>query len=160
MTTEEPLPTPGEMARRIQGELRRLTQQIHRLNDAVGSRVELLPGDLSVLDLVDREGPMSPRVISDTTGVHPATLTGILDRLERGGWLARLPDEEDRRRVRVGTLPHRGGELLRLYAPMNKAIAGLLSGYSQEQLAAIADFLERAADAGGRAVTEVERAGE
>jgi DNA-binding MarR family transcriptional regulator len=143
------------MVRRIQGGLRGLTQQLGRLNGVVGSRVELLPGDMAVLDLVDRLGPMSPRALSDATGIHPATLTGILDRLEHGGWMRRLPDPTDRRRVSLETLPDRGGELVRLYAPMNKALAKLCSGYTPDELAAIADFLERAAAAGEAATTEV-----
>jgi len=148
-------PTRGEMVRRVQGGLRHLTQKLHRLNDAVGAKVELLQGDLAVLDLVDRNGPMSARDISDTTGVHPATLTGILDRLEQGGWLVRHPDPDDRRRVRIETLPDRGGELLRLYAPMNRAITKLCAGYSSKELAAIVDFLERAAAAGDDAAGDV-----
>src|SRR5688572_12391466 len=88
----------GEAMRRIQDGLRRLTHQLHRLNDAVGDKVDLLPGDLEILDMIAREGPMSPRDIVSVTGIHPATLTGVLDRLEEGGWLERASDPDDRRR--------------------------------------------------------------
>jgi DNA-binding MarR family transcriptional regulator len=142
---------------RVQSGLRRLTQQIRTLNDAVGQHVELQPIDLAVLDLVDRAGPQSPKGISVAAGIHPATLTGILDRLEQGGWVQRVPDPADRRRVRVEPLTTRAGELIRLYAPMNKAIARLCAGYSPDELAAIVDFLERAADAGQAATDDLTR---
>jgi DNA-binding MarR family transcriptional regulator len=157
MTTERPPVTRGEALRRVQIGLRRLTQQLHRLNDVVGSKIDLLPGDLEVLDIIGRDGPLSPRDVIAVTGIHPATLTGVLDRLERGGWLARRADPDDRRRVIVEAAMERGGEISRLYSPMSKAITEICSGYSQEELARIVDFLERAADAGSRASSEIKR---
>jgi len=140
---------------RLQTGLRRLTHQLHRLNDAVGSHVALLPGDLEALDMIGRDGPMAPRDISAATGIHPATLTGMLDRLERGGWLRRRPDPADRRKLIVEAASERGGELARRYAPMAKALGQLCSGYSDQELAIVVDFLEQAADAGSRAAAEV-----
>jgi DNA-binding MarR family transcriptional regulator len=154
--TRKPL-TRGEALRRVQIGLRRLTQQLHRLNDVVGSQIDLLPGDLEVLDMVGREGPMAPRDVSAATGIHPATLTGVLDRLERGGWLTRLPDPEDRRRVIVTAETERGGELARRYAPMGKAITKICSEYSQEELTRIVAFLERVTEAGAEVAAEMRR---
>lgn len=153
--TSEHTRSRGETLRAIQLGLRRLTNQLHRLNDAVGHHIDLLPGDLEVLDLIDREGPMSPRDVTASTGIHPATLTGILDRLERGGWLSRRPDQSDRRKLVVTAERERGAELVRLYAPMAKAITALCSGYSDDELALIVDFLQEAGDAGARAAVEV-----
>jgi DNA-binding MarR family transcriptional regulator len=148
-------PTKVEAIRRLQLGLRRLSQELHRLNDAVGSHIDLLPGDLGVLDLIDREGPISPREVSQLTGIHPATLTGVLDRLERGGWATRQPDPIDRRKTVLETIPDRGGELFRLYAPMSQALAAICAGYSSQELAVIVDFVEKAAAAGERATRQV-----
>jgi MarR family len=41
----------------------------------------------SCLDLITRHGPLSPSAPARRAGLHPATMTGILDRLERGGWV-------------------------------------------------------------------------
>ena len=157
MTTER-APQPksrGEALRRVQTGLRRLTQHLHRLNDAVGSHIDLLPGDLEVLDMIGRDGPMAPRDITATTGIHPATLTGVLDRLEGGGWLTRSPDPTDRRRLIVEASTERAGEVARLYAPMSKSLTEICSGYTDEELAMIVSFLERAANAGTAAIAQV-----
>lgn len=146
--------------RRLQTGLRRLTHQLHRLNDAVGSKIDLLPGDLEVLDSIGRDGPMYPRDIIATSGIHPATLTGILDRLEDGGWLTREADPEDRRRVIVAAATSRGGEIGRLYAPMSKALTSICADFSDQDLAKIVEFLERAGEAGIAAARKVRAAEE
>lgn len=147
--------TRGEMMRQVQAGLRRLTHQLHRLNDAVGTHIDLQPGDLETLDMIGRDGPLSPRDITASTGIHPATLTGVLDRLEKGGWLSRRPDPEDRRRLIVEAVTDRGGEIARLYAPMSKALTEICKDYSEEDLSKIVEFLERAANAGIEAAARV-----
>jgi DNA-binding MarR family transcriptional regulator len=147
--------TRGEALRRVQIGLRRLTQQLHRLNDVVGSQIDLSPDDLEVLDMIGRDGPMSPRDVTAATGIHPATLTGMLDRLEMGGWLTRRPDPDDRRRVIVAAETGRGGDLARRYAPMSKAITDICSDYTIDELARIVEFLERAADAGVEVIPQM-----
>ena len=107
-----------------------------------------------MLDMIGRDGPMSPRDITRATGIHPATLTGLLDRLEKGGWLTRRADPSDRRRVIVEALTERGGELNRLYGPMSKALTEICASYSDEELRTIISFLEQAADAGTAAAAQ------
>jgi DNA-binding MarR family transcriptional regulator len=124
----------------------------------VGSRIDLLPGDLEVLDMLGRDGPMSPRGIAATAGMHPATVTGLLDRLEGGGWITRSPDPDDRRRVIVTAMTERGGEVARWYAPMSKALTGICAGYSDAELARIVEFLEKAADAGSDVAAQLRQA--
>jgi DNA-binding MarR family transcriptional regulator len=105
--------------------------------------------------MLGRDGPMSPRDVTAATGIHPATLTGILDRLEAGGWLTRRSDPGDRRRVIVTAETGRGGEMSRRYAPMTRAITEVCSDYSVEELARIIDFLERTTNAGTLAISEI-----
>lgn len=140
--------TAGELIKDIQLGLRELTLRLHQVSEAVGSHVDLQAGDLEVLDLLARRGPLSPRDLTDTTGIHPATMTGVLDRLEQGGWVTRNPDPSDRRKIRIDVLRARGGELIRLYGPMNRSLGKLCAGYTLEQLEAIRDFVRRAAEAG------------
>jgi DNA-binding MarR family transcriptional regulator len=125
--------------------------QLSRLNHEVGGRVNIRASDLECLDLIGREGPLSPTSLARLTGQHPATLTGILDRLERDGWIARERDPGDRRGVVVRAERGRGAEILRLYlvdSGMNTALDEILASYDKVELGAIADFLHRTADAG------------
>jgi DNA-binding MarR family transcriptional regulator len=137
----------------IKDALRELNNQLSLLNYHVGARVELKDVDLDCLDLVARHGPLTPSAIARRAGLHPATMTGILDRLERGGWVSRERDPSDRRAVLVRARRERGAELFALYSGMSNAMDGLLAGYDEGQLDLLADFLRRTTDA-GRAATD------
>src|SRR6266540_1073637 len=136
------------LAAAIRESLRELASQLSLLNHRVGAQLDLRDVDLDCLDLIDRHGPLSPSALARRAGLHPATMTGILDRLERGGWVARDRDPSDRRAVVVRARRDRNAELLRLYAGMNTAMDQLCAGYSDDQLELLADFLRRTANAG------------
>jgi DNA-binding MarR family transcriptional regulator len=141
------------LTREIQGLLRDLIGELQQLNDAVGAKVELRSGDIEVLDVIARYGPMSPGEVAVSMGIHPATLTGVVDRLETGGWLVRTPNPDDRRRIRLEARRERGGELARLYGPMNKSLAKICADLTPSQLRVVRDFLQDAAAASSDATT-------
>jgi DNA-binding MarR family transcriptional regulator len=139
------------LTRAIKESLREVGAELSRLNQGVGGRLNIRTSDLACLDYIGREGPLSPTSLARLTGQHPATLTGILDRLERGGWIARERDPDDRRGVVVRAEPGRGAEIFRLYlvdSGMNTALDEILASYDEAELGVIADFLQRTADAG------------
>ncbi len=139
----------------VKDSLRELTNQVSLLNHQVGTRVDLRDVDLDCLDLIVRHGPLTPGTLARRAGLHPATMTGIIDRLERAGWAARERDPSDRRSVLVRALRERGHEIFALYAGMNGALDEICAGYDETQLALLADFLNRAAEAGRIATDEL-----
>ena len=145
----------GRLKAEIRDALRELTIQLAMLNRQVGSHLELRDVDLDCLNLLDRRGPLSPKDLALRVGVHPATLTGILDRLERDGWVARDRDQADRRGLVVRSLRDRSPELLHLYSGMNSALGQICNRYDDTQLEGLVDFLRRAAAAGRTAVDEL-----
>ena len=141
--------------RAIKESLRELSLQLSLLNHHVGAHLDLKDVDLGCLDLIARHGPLSPSALARRAGLHPATMTGILDRLERGGWVARERDPSDRRAVVVRALRERNAELMRLYSGMNASMDEICAGYGDTELEVLADFLRRTANAGGRATDEL-----
>ena len=141
----------------IKESLRAMSTQLSLLNHQVGARVELKDVDLNCLDLLARHGPLSPTALARLAGLHPATMTGILDRLERGGWVVRDrdPDASDRRAVRVRPLRDRGADLYRLYSGMNTSLDEICSGYTDDELELLAGFLRRTTDAGQSAAADL-----
>jgi DNA-binding MarR family transcriptional regulator len=155
---------PGETRRRsrlnrtVKQALRDLGAQLSLLNHSVGARLDLKATDLECLDLITRYGPLSPSALARRAGLHPATMTGILDRLERGGWIERDRDTSDRRGVVVQAARGRGAEILRLYlvdSGMNAAMDEICAAYDDGELELLAGFLRRTADAGRTAAEKL-----
>ncbi|GAA5146041.1 MarR family transcriptional regulator [Pseudonocardia eucalypti] len=136
--------------------MRGLRNQLSLLNQQVSGRLTIKNLDLDCLELVAMHGPLSPSALARRAGVHPATLTGILDRLQRGGWITRDrpadgdPDT-DRRTVTVRALPDRNHELFGLYAGMSAAMDRICADYSPAELELLAGFLRRMTEAGHEA---------
>jgi DNA-binding MarR family transcriptional regulator len=139
----------------IRESLRELRIQLSLLNYRVGSQLELKDVDLDCLDILDASGPLSPSALARRAGLHPATMTGILDRLERGGWITRERDPSDRRAVVVRISRERYAELMRLYSGMNRSMNKILADYSDTELETIADFMRRTVDAGRNATDQL-----
>ena len=137
----------------IKQSLRALSIQLSLLNHQVGAHLGLNDVDLDCLDLIARHGPLSPSALAQRAGLHAATITGILDRLEGGGWVARERDPSDRRAVVVRARRDRNPELMRLYSVMNSSMNEICAGYGDAELEVLADFLRRTVDA-GRSATD------
>jgi DNA-binding MarR family transcriptional regulator len=128
--------------------LRELRIDLAILNYRVGSRIAIKDVDFDCLDVIMRYGPISPTALARRVGVHLATMTGILDRLERGGWIQRERVETDRRAVLVRGVPAKQRDIVRLYGGMNSALDKILDDYTDDQIDVIIDFLRRCTQAG------------
>jgi DNA-binding MarR family transcriptional regulator len=139
----------------IKESLRALNIQLSLLNHQVSAHLDLKDVDLNCVDLINRHGPLSPTAIARLTGLHPATMTGILDRLERAGWVTRERDPADRRAVVVRALRDRNAELFKLLEGMNSAMDQICTDYTQSELELLADFLSRTTEAGRGATADL-----
>ena len=79
-----------------------LMSRLHRWA-AASVQANQLAGELSLRQLTMlsaiRQGISSPRLLARRLLVTPAVITGLLDRLERQGYVRREADPEDRRRL-------------------------------------------------------------
>ncbi|TDV52354.1 MarR family transcriptional regulator [Actinophytocola oryzae] len=141
----------------VKDAIRGLRTDLALLNRRISGRLDLRDGDLDLLELIARLGPLGPSALARHAGLHPATMTGVLDRLEKGGWLTRERDPQDRRSVTLRIRRERVGEIFTLYSGMNQALDDICAGYTDEELLVIADFLSRAATAGQKETKSLER---
>lgn len=76
-------------------ELQRATHRVVEHLAAELRDLELTPGEVNAL--VHLRGPVAVAELQAATGQRPSTLTGVIDRLERRGLLARAVNARDRR---------------------------------------------------------------
>jgi DNA-binding MarR family transcriptional regulator len=114
-------------------------------DDAVGHALALNPTDLRGLDwLVD--GPKSAGELSTGTGLSSAATTTLIDRLERKGFVQRVHDPDDRRRVLVEMTADGRERVGRYYGPLVEEGTALFAGATDKQIARMRDWLVAARD--------------
>jgi DNA-binding MarR family transcriptional regulator len=110
------------------------------LDDAIAERFGINRTDLRHLDLL-YEGPLSAGQLSERSGLSPAAMTTLIDRLERKGYVRRVRDANDRRRVFVELTDQAKKAAWEMYGPVAKEGQQLLAEYTDEQLEMMRDFL-------------------
>jgi DNA-binding MarR family transcriptional regulator len=78
-------------------------------------------------------GPRTPAELADAAGVTRATMTGLIDTLERDGYVRREPDPYDRRMMSV-RLTAKGERFLGDFLPGHfKLISGLMAPLNESE---------------------------
>ncbi len=127
-------------------EVRRMTAQSVLISQAVSERFGLTSSDLECLDLALLSGGATAGEFAQATGLTTGAITGVIDRLERAGYVRREKDPADRRKVVVRARPAMTRRIAPLYDSLQREMTALWSRYSDPQLALIFDFLARSCD--------------
>ncbi len=81
--------------------------------------------------------------LAEHAHVTTGAMTGILNRLERSGFITRRPDPTDRRRVRVAAVPAAVTKVETLYGPYYGRLNELFASYSPDEIAVLTDWFTR-----------------
>jgi DNA-binding MarR family transcriptional regulator len=115
-------------------------------HSTIAGLLGLHPTDYKVLGILERTGPLSAGEIARSCGLATASVTDLIDRLERKEFVRRVRDAHDRRRVLVEPVSERVEGARRLFASTRRSLARLYARYSNRELTVIADFLARNAE--------------
>ena len=119
-------------------ELRRAGDQ---LDEAVALQFGLNRTDVRCLGILYRRGRVTAGELAEESGLTPAAITTVLDRLERGGYANRVADPSDRRRVLVVSTVATREIGARIQGEVELATRSLLDGREAGELTAIRDYL-------------------
>ena len=146
-------PAPGSSAerQRLEAEfllaVRRNGSIIQLLGQVSAERIGINVTDLNCLNIVALTGPMTAGELARQTGLTTASITGVLDRLEEGGFVRRERDPKDRRRVIVNLNPGPGlRQIGPTFGPLVKAWRAAAAGYTDEELRLLLGFQRRFED--------------
>ena len=114
--------------------------------EALAERLRLNVTDLRALELLLDEPGSTPGRLAERSGLTTGAITGVVDRLEKAGYLERRSDANDRRRaVLVPTAA--ADEVPQAIARIDETVESLLGGYSADEQQAIRAFLDATASA-------------
>jgi DNA-binding MarR family transcriptional regulator len=98
-------------------------------------------------------GVSTPGRLAELTGLSSGAITGVLDRLERAGFVEREGDPDDRRRTLVRLTPQLMPNMQRIFAPLAQGMARVCEQYTAAELQLILHFM-RATDEMSRSATD------
>lgn len=124
---------------------------------ALAETIGIGASEEETLYLLGSQGPLTAGEISRQTGLTTASVTSLIDRLEKKGFVYRMRDVQDRRRVIVQADEERLAEFNQQFTMLTRSFEALLGDYTDEQLATIADFLSRTVDRSRQAIAGLEQ---
>src|ERR687885_1214204 len=127
----------------LEEQSRELSTRTVILHHLIGERLGLNPTDHKCLDVVIRtRTPMTASQLAEETGLSTGAITGVVDRLEKAGYVKRKRDLNDRRLVFINPrLEKAMVKLSPIFDPIKQASKNLYSKYNDQELAIILDFV-------------------
>ncbi|EMS97907.1 transcriptional regulator, MarR family protein [Agrobacterium tumefaciens str. Cherry 2E-2-2] len=123
--------------------LRQASAQSLLISQSIAAKARMNTTDLECLDILQMQGQASAGELARSTGLTTGAVTALLDRLEKAGFIRRLPDPADRRRVLAAPQPEKMRELFQMYAPLQEKMEALYGEYDEAQLQLIIGFMEK-----------------
>ncbi|NOV02186.1 MarR family transcriptional regulator [Paenibacillus sp. LMG 31457] len=106
----------------------------------------LYNNDFIAIDFLHEKGPITAGELSKLTGLTTGSVTALIDRLEKNGFVRRQNDPNDRRKVIIVPLYEKKAEISHTYLPLHAAMVKLASSYTDEELTFISQFLSNASE--------------
>jgi DNA-binding MarR family transcriptional regulator len=120
---------------------RRSSGQGAVFSQAVADRAGISSSDLECLDFLNLEGRVTAGRLAEVTGLTTGAITGVVDRLEKAGFVRRERDDNDRRKVFIVTIPENVAKIGRFYEHMQRAILKDWEAYSDAELRLLLRFM-------------------
>ena len=126
--------------------LRRVNFQGSLFGQNVAIRLGVSDSDVEALEMLLDSGSATAGRLAELMGLTTGAVTRVIDRLEQGGYVRRIPDPADRRRVIVEVVPEKITALQAMIGNVARAGSQEVARYSDAQLALIGEFLGRMAE--------------
>ena len=125
---------------------RELSTAVVMFHTAVGDAAGLSLTESKALEVITRDGPVTPADLARLTGLTPASVTALLDRLERKKVARRLPHPTDGRRFLVEIDPEHLQRSRELFTDLVLSLKELSGEFTDDELATVSRFLHGAAE--------------
>ena len=118
----------------LENAMRKASAQGTMFAMAVADRAGISSSDMDCMDFLNVEGRMTAGRLAELTGLTTGAITGVIDRLEKAGFVRRERDESDRRKVFIAPVAERMMAIGRPYKLMQRAMEKQSEGYTDAEL--------------------------
>ncbi|MES9735897.1 MarR family transcriptional regulator [Peribacillus frigoritolerans] len=98
--------------------------------------------DLKSAEILNETGPITAGELSKITGLSTGSVTALINRLEKSGYVKRERDQLDGRKVMIMPIPERQEQIKSHYQSLSMATKELCSAYNEQELILINQFVE------------------
>lgn len=126
-----------------------LMAKIHQLAGRIFTKklkdynIEINPAQGRIMFVLWRNDNISINELAKHTSLGKSTLTSMLDRLEKSGYIRRIPSKEDRRKIMIERT-EKDKSFQKLYVDISKDMSSLyFKGFSKEEIRQFEDYLTR-----------------
>jgi DNA-binding MarR family transcriptional regulator len=118
----------------LENAMRKASAQGTMFAKTVADRAGISSSDMDCMDFLNFEGRMTAGRLAELTGLTTGAITGVIDRLEKAGFVRRERDESDRRKVFIAPVAERVIEIGRPFELMQRAMQKQSDGYTDAEL--------------------------
>jgi DNA-binding MarR family transcriptional regulator len=132
-----------ETIQNIVDKFREMSTEAVMFHQALADELGLYITDHKCMDIIHRFGAMPAGRLGELTGLTTGAITGMIDRLEKAGYVRRTNDPKDRRKTIVE--PVRNKKLERkiemIFMPLHERMHKVFSSYSDTELSFLLDAM-------------------
>jgi DNA-binding MarR family transcriptional regulator len=123
---------------------------VDNFDQAMADHIGINRTDARCIDLIDQAGGMTAGELAKAAGLTTGAVTAVIDRLEAAGIAQRVPDPNDRRRVRIESTPELARHTEALIGPMVQESQALIDDLTDREIARFTEFMNRAIEVQAR----------
>jgi DNA-binding MarR family transcriptional regulator len=132
--------------------------QEHAFDNLAAQRLGVNRTDLNCLDIIQRTGSMTAGELAVQSGLTTGAVTAVVDRLEEAGYVRRVRDDVDRRRVMVEVTPEFQELAWEIWGPMKDDWEALMRRHTNDQLQFLLEFMRDSTDVAQRHIERLREA--
>jgi DNA-binding MarR family transcriptional regulator len=126
--------TRAALMQELENAMRRVSSQGAMFAKTVADGAGISSADMDCIDFVNVEGRMTAGRLAELTGLTTGAITGVVDRLEKAGFVRRERDETDRRKVFIVPVAERMMEMGRPFDLVRRVMQKQCDAYSDAEL--------------------------
>ena len=118
---------------------------VDAVDEAAAAYLGINRTDLRCIDVLlqEPEGAAIPARLAERLGISTGSVTALIDRLERMGYLTRSPDPTDRRKVMVKATDVVRQKAWAVYGPLADEGTRLLADYTMDDIKRLIEYMQR-----------------